>query len=209
MEKEEKKGVSETATMADGNVSTNQATVIPDTPRVYAGIEKIVATPAETTAKVIKNLDHLRAAYQKLPNRTRGFITNLSKALSLRPYSSSQYGTFLLPSGDRFTLRISNHNAKVSNFDKRQESEAISIAISHRHNKGLINDGNAHIIEYFYRKRDLEEASNLPLVQIINSIRNLLLTGEYKDTTGLAERQEVNIRKTVKERRDRHKGMRL
>ena len=194
MEKRRKKGVSETATMADGNVSTNQATVVSDTPHDSAGIEKIVATPAETVAKVIKILDHLCSAYQKLPNRTRGFITNLSKALSLQPYSSSQYGSFLLPNGDRLILRVSNHNAKVSNFDKRNEYEAISIAISHRYNQGINNDGRAHIIEFFYRKRDLENSPGKPLALIINSVKNLLLTGEYIDTTGLAEKQEVNPR---------------
>ena len=201
---DKKKGVSETATMADGNVSTNQATVVSDTPHVSADIKKIVASPTETMAKVIKNLDYLGSAYQKLPNRTRGFISNLSKALSLRPYSASQYGTFLLPSGDRIILRISNHNAKVSNFDKRNESEAISITISHRNNKGLTHDGKAHVVEYFYRKQDLEEASGRPLAQIIDSVKTLLLTGEYKDTTGLAKRQEVNApkhkQKTTKRR---------
>ncbi len=205
---DKKKGVSETATMADGNVSTNQATVISDTPHVSASIEEIVATPTETIAKVIKNLDYLVSAYQKLPNRTRGFITNLSKALCLRPYSASQYGTFLLPSGDRIILRISNHNAKVSNFDKRNESEAISIAISHRNNKGLTNDGKAHVIEYFYRKRDLEDASDRPLAQIIDSVKTLLITGEYKDTTGLAKRQEVNAHRN-KQKTTKRRGLKF
>ncbi len=167
---DKKKGVSETATMADGNVSTNQATVISDTPHVSASIEEIVATPTETIAKVIKNLDYLVSAYQKLPNRTRGFITNLSKALCLRPYSASQYGTFLLPSGDRIILRISNHNAKVSNFYKRNETEATNIAISHLHDKGPTSGVKAHVIVYFYLKREMEDESYRSLSQMIDSV---------------------------------------
>ena len=49
-----KKVLSETATMADGNVSTNQATVVSNTPHVSADIKKIVASPTETIAKIIK-----------------------------------------------------------------------------------------------------------------------------------------------------------
>ena len=240
MEKRRKKGVSETATMADGNVSTNQATAISNTPHVSASIQRIVATPAETykkealpktatiaddsvstkkataissnthatastakvaitptnaRAKVIKNLDLLAENYRYRENKVRGFITDISQILLLKKNNTaSHYGTFLLPNRTLLSIRVSNHNAKVSNFDKRNEYEAISIAISHRYNQGINNDGKAHIIEFFYRKRDLENSPGKPLALIINSVKNLLLTGEYIDTTGLAEKQEVNPR---------------
>ena len=239
MEKRRKKGVSETATMADGNVSTNQATVVSDTPHDSAGIEKIVATPAETykkealpetatiandsvstkkapvvsgnacadtdtkkvtispanaRAKVIKNLDFLIHAYLKHANDVYGFISNLSRALYLQQHESSQYGFFTLPDGKRITLRISNHNAKVSTFDRHYETEGLSIVISSFQNKRINNDGYAHITEYFYPRRKIETATNKPLATILLSVKNLLLTGEYIDTTGLAEKQEVNPR---------------
>ena len=54
------------------------------------------------------------------------------------------------------------------------------------------NDGNAHIIEYFYPKRVLENAEGKPLAEMIRSVSDVLAGGEFKDTTGLAEREEVN-----------------
>ena len=116
----------------------------------------------------------------------------MSHALGLKQHESSQYGTFETPDGKRITIRVSNHNARVSNFDKNNESEGISIVISSHKNKGLHNDGNAHIIEYFYPKRALENAEGKPLAEMIRSVSDALAGEEFKDTTGLAEREEVN-----------------
>ena len=87
---------------------------------------------------------------------------------------------------------MSNHNARVSLFDKNGENDGISIVISNHKNKGLLNDGNAHIIEFFYSKQSLQRADGKPLSDIIRSVSEVLYSGEFKDTTGLAERQEVN-----------------
>ena len=116
----------------------------------------------------------------------------MSHALGLKQHESSQYGTFETPDGKRITIRVSNHNARVSNFDKNNESDGISIVISSHKNKGLHNDGNAHIIEYFYPKRALENAEGKPLAEMIRSVSDALAGEEFKDTTGLAEREEVN-----------------
>ena len=56
----------------------------------------------------------------------------------------------------------------------------------------MLNDGNAHIIEYFYPKRALENAEGKPLAEMIRSVSDALAGEEFKDTTGLAEREEVN-----------------
>ncbi len=64
--------------------------------------------------------------------------------------------------------------------------------ISSHKNKGLHNDGNTHIIEYFYPKRALENAEGKPLAEMIRSVSDALAGEEIKDTTGLAEREEVN-----------------
>ena len=168
------KSALETATIAAE--ATNNATVI----------------SSADGAKIQNNLVTLATNYEKIANKTRGFITDLSHALGLKQHESSQYGTFETPDGKRITIRVSNHNARVSNFDKNNESEGISIVISSHKNKGLHNDGNAHIIEYFYPKRALENAEGKPLAEMIRSVSDALAGEEFKDTTGLAEREEVN-----------------
>ena len=164
----------ETATIAAE--ATNNATVI----------------SSADGAKIQNNLGTLATNYGKIANKTRGFITDLSHALGLKQHESSQYGTFETPDGKRITIRVSNHNARVSNFDKNNESEGISIVISSHKNKGLHNDGNAHIIEYFYPKRALENAEGKPLAEMIRSVSDALAGEEFKDTTGLAEHEEIN-----------------
>ena len=175
----------ETATIAAE--ATNNATVI----------------SSADGAKIQNNLGTLATNYEKIANKTRGFITDLSRALGLKQHGASQYGTFEAPDGKRITIRVSNHNARVSNFDKNNESEGISIVISSHKNKGLHNDGNAHIIEYFYPKRALENAEGKPLAEMIRSVSDVLAGGEFKDTTGLAEREEVNAG-SVREHRVYH-----
>ena len=168
------KSALETATIAAE--ATNNATVI----------------SSADGAKIQNNLVTLATNYEKIANKTRGFITDLSHALGLKRHESSQYGTFETPDGKRITIRVSNHNARVSNFDKNNESDGISIVISSHKNKGLLNDGNAHIIEYFYPKRALENAEGKPLAEMIRSVSDVLAGREFKDTTGLDEREEVN-----------------
>ena len=164
----------ETATMADE--STNKATVV----------------SSADGAKVQKNLGILADSYKKRPNKAKGFITDLSRSLGLEQHEASQYGTFVTENGETITIRVSNHNARVSFFDKNGENDGISIVISNHKNKGLLNDGNAHIIEFFYSKQSLQRADSKPLSDIILSVSEALKNGEFNDTTGVAERQEVN-----------------
>ncbi|MDE6440608.1 MAG: hypothetical protein K2K51_06280, partial [Bacteroidales bacterium] len=172
---------SETATMQRTNVGFgNKATVIPE----YDG------------AKVVRNLDIAKSVYAKRSNNTKGFITDIARALGLKRHGSSQYGTFITPSGKTFTLRISNHNAKVGNFDKHGEVEGISVVVSSYSNKGLRNEGQAHVTEFFYRRTDINFSKDKPLVEILGSLQKMLQTGEYVDTTGLAHVEEVNKRIT-------------
>jgi hypothetical protein len=167
-------GAKGTATIADD--STNKATGI-----------------SNAYAKVQTNLENLARVYAgKATNKTRGFITDLSRALNLTQHEASNYGTFALPNGKTLAIRISNHNALVSNFDKNNENNGISIVISSHRNKRLNNDGKAHIVEYFYHRRAIENATGKPLAEILESIKDAINSGEFKDTTGLAEREEVN-----------------
>lgn len=180
-----KKRALETATIADE--STNNATVV----------------SSAAGAKIQKNLGALADSYKKRPNKARGFITDLSRSLDLEQHEASQYGAFVTENGKTVTIRVSNHNARVSNFDRNGEIDGISIVISSHGNKGLNNDGNAHIVEYFYSKQSLERSEGKPLADIIFSVSKALKSGEFKDNTGLAQRQEVN-EQTIREHRVYH-----
>ena len=164
----------ETVTIADE--STNNATAI----------------SSADGAKVQNNLETLAEGYDNRSNKTKGFITDLSQALNLEQHEASHYGTFETQNGKLVTVRVSNHNARVSFFDKNGEEEGISIVISSHKNKGVLNDGDAHIVEYFYPKQSLERAGGKPLSDIVRSVSEALNSGEFNDTTGLAQRQEVN-----------------
>lgn len=158
------------------------------------GRDSVVSPKADT--KVQQKLDKTKSVYQKAPtNSTRGFITDVSKALGLTQHGVSQYGTFDLPTGDKVTIRISNHNARVSRFDENGEDNAISIVISRYRDKGALNDGNAHVVEVFYNKKAIEQAKGKPLADIIESIKEAITTGEYSDKTGLGKIREYNSKR--------------
>ena len=165
----------ETATIADE--STNNATVV----------------SSADGAKVQNNLEILADNYEKRPNKTRGFITDLSKSLGLVQHEASQYGTFETRNGKLVTIRVSNHNARVSFFDENGEENGISIVISSHKNKGMLNDGKAHLVEYFYPKQSIERSESKPLADIVKCVSNALDSGKFDDTTGIAQRQEVNM----------------
>lgn len=165
----------ETATIAEQ--STNNATVV----------------SSADGAKVQNNLEILADNYEKRPNKTRGFITDLSKSLGLVQHEASQYGTFETLNGKLVTIRVSNHNARVSFFDENGEENGISIVISSHKNKGMLNDGKAHLVEYFYPKQSIERSESKPLADIVKCVSNALDSGKFDDTTGIAQRQEVNM----------------
>ena len=98
-------------------------------------------------AKVLKELDLTIEKYNNLSNRSNNFIGDVASALNAeRKGSSSQYATFETKNGKIVTIRLANHNAKVSTFDKRGEDDGISIVITANKNVRITNDGNAHIV---------------------------------------------------------------
>ena len=145
-------------------------------------------------AKIVKNLDALAQKYENRDvKQTKTFIGEVADALEINAEGkSSKYATFEAKNGKRVTIRLSNHNATVSNFDNNGEVDGISIVVTPANNKGILNDGNAHIIEYYYDAIKLRRAEGKPLADIVKSIKQALYSGEYKDTTGLAEVEEVN-----------------
>lgn len=154
-------------------------------------------------AKVLKNLETLKQDFEKLSNSPKFFIGTLAEKLGATNFGSkSKYASFETASGKIVTIRLSNHNATTSTFDNNDEDEGISIVISPKSNEGINNDGNAHIVEFFYNSIRLRRAEGKPLVSIINSIQQALYSGEYTDTTGIAEREEVNGIADLMERPD-------
>ena len=144
-------------------------------------------------AKLQKNLQTTKENYKKLANSTKNAISDIAKALGAHNTGTSNYITIEAKNGKIFTLRISNHNATVANFDNNEEETGISIVISRHENHGIINNGNAYVVEFFYPQIALTRAEGTPIADIIGALEQTLYSGEYTDPTGLAERQEVNI----------------
>ena len=148
-------------------------------------------------AKILKELDDTKEKYENLSNRINTFIGDVAKALGAkRGGSASEYASFETKNGKIITIRLSNHNAKVSNFDANGETDGISIVVSPKKSGGMTNDGKAHVVEYYYDAIKLRRAEGKPLADIVRSIKQALYSGEFEDTTGLAERQEVNAKIT-------------
>ena len=144
-------------------------------------------------AKILKELDGTKEKYENLSNRINTFIGDVAKALGAkRGGSASEYASFETKNGKIITIRLSNHNAKVSNFDANGETDGISIVVSPKKSGGMTNDGKAHVVEYYYDAIKLRRAEGKPLADIVRSIKQALYSGEFEDTTGLAERHEVN-----------------
>ena len=144
-------------------------------------------------AKLLKDIDTLAKKYEEKSNRPYKFLDDVSDVLGATSHgTSSKYLTIIAKNGSEITIRLANHNAAVSNFDNNGEADGVSIVVSKHPNEGITDNGNAHIVEYFYSEKDLRKAKGKPLVSIIRSIEQMLYSGEYKDTTGLAKSQEVN-----------------
>lgn len=144
-------------------------------------------------ANVLKSIDTLVSEFEKSAVQPKTFIGDVAKALGAeRGGSASEYASFETKNGKIITIRLSNHNAKVSNFDANGETDGISIVVSPKKSGGMTNDGKAHVVEYYYDAIKLRRAEDKPLADIVRSIKQALYSGEFEDTTGLAERQEVN-----------------
>ena len=144
-------------------------------------------------ANVLKSIDTLVSEFEKSAVQPKTFIGDVAKALGAkRGGSASEYASFETKNGKIITIRLSNHNAKVSNFDANGETDGISIVVSPKKSGGMTNDGKAHVVEYYYDAIKLRRAEGKPLADIVRSIKQALYRGEFEDTTGLAERQEVN-----------------
>ena len=157
----------------------------------------LTAISSADGAKVLNNLDTLVKECENSATQPKTFIGDVADALGIPREKfkdkSSRYVTFETKNGKIVTIRISDHNATASNLDVNGQENAISIVVTNKPNAGITNDGDAHIVEYYYNAIKLRKAEGKPLADIVRSIKQALYSGEFKDTTGLAERQEVNI----------------
>lgn len=145
-------------------------------------------------ANILKDLELFAKESENISFRDKNsFLNDLAEKIGAESDGSgSRYATFEAKNGTVFTLRLSDHNATASKLDYHNEGNGISIVISRKPNKGITNDGKAHIVEFFYSDKQLRKADNNPYSKIVRSVIQSLYSGEYKDTTGLAIRDEVN-----------------
>ena len=145
-------------------------------------------------ANVLNNLESFAKEAENLSFRVKNsFLRKLAENLGAKPDgSNSKYATFEAKNGTIFTLRLADHNAKVSNFDNRDEDYGISLIISRKANEGITNDGTAHVEEFFYSDKSLRKSDSGTYAKIVRSVIQSLYSGAYKDATGLAQHQEVN-----------------
>lgn len=145
--------------------------------------------------KILNNIDNLIKEYQLNPlKNTKTFLGDIANALDCKKEggSNSRYKEIITPSGKSVTLRISDHGAFVDNFDIRNEEEGISIVVARKKDENLKEEGKAHIVEFFYSDKKLNKSEDFPLPKILDSLRQTLFNGEYKDNTYIAEQKEVN-----------------
>lgn len=185
--------VSEADVVESYSISRNKKsaieTALPEDESSFKG----TAISSADGAKILKNIDNAIAIYQNAGNNTRNFIGDIADALDItKTDRRSKYKEIEAVNGRIVSIRVSDHNATISNFDKHDEADGISIVVSRQSNSGVINDGNAHLVEYFYSDAKLQRADGKPLVEILKSLKQTLYSGEYNDTTGLAVREEVN-----------------
>lgn len=170
-----------------------------ETASLVNATRSLTVVSSATGAKILNSIDKLVESLEKSATQPKTFIGNVAKALGASRFGSgSEYATFETKNGDIVTIRLANHNAHVSGFDHNGKDNGISIVISPKPNEGITNDGNAHITEFYYDSIKLRRAKGKPLAEIVRSIKQALYSGEFKDTTGLAERQEVNGRDVIR-----------
>ncbi|MBR5660567.1 MAG: hypothetical protein IKW99_03360 [Bacteroidales bacterium] len=152
-------------------------------------------------ANILKNLESFAKDVENIGFRAKGsFLNDLGEKLGAKHEGSkSLYATFKAKNGTVFTLRLADHNATVSNFDHSGKDYGISIIISRKANKGITDDGDAHIEEFFYSDKALRKADNEPYAKIVRSVIQSLYSGEYKDKTGLAIQQSANEERVLKD----------
>lgn len=122
-----------------------------------------------------------------------GFLTDLRIALGIPDsHGASKYGIVSIPKEDgnilQASLRVTNHQANANTYIDHNANYEYNLSIvvrrKQRKNTFIPND-NVILDEYVYYGTKMQDIEN-PLTQIVNGIIIFLQSGEYKDTTGIA-----------------------
>ena len=152
-------------------------------------LSKGSVVPFADAAKIRENLETVKRKYENIQKVSGdSAISDLGSALGAsRHGSSSQYVTIEAKNGNEVTIRLSDHNASVERMDNAGKDNAISIVISRKGNKGIQGTGKARMVEYYYSDKKLRQAGGKAVAAIARSLQQTLYSGEFKDTTGLAD----------------------
>lgn len=146
------------------------------------------------SAKIRNNLEKIAETYQDSDRiHMNTVLSELGRAIGAEQKgSNSQYVTIEAKNGNEVTIRLSDHNASVERMDNAGKDNAISIVISRKGNKGIQGTGEARIVEYYYSDKKLRQAGGKAVAAIARSLQQTLYSGEFKDTTGLADMDVKN-----------------
>ena len=162
--------------------------------------------------EIIKNL-HLYSESLRGIKKTSHFISDIKQILELNSTGASSYGRFTLHDGTQVSIRISNHSANAGNYvgSRNNVEHNNSIVISSKRSPNrFVSDDNIELSEYVYIKERLASSDKDCLSQIVNSIAEMLKTGEYHDTTGLvithksSKKEDNNLFRSIPSFDDSH-----
>lgn len=158
-------------------------------------------SPSQTygNAKVQINSEIAIPKLQKLAETYLGvsdphrFLTDLRVALGIPDsQGASKYGVVSIPKEDgsilQASLRVTNHQANANTYIDHDANYKynLSIVVRRKQRKNtFIPNENVILDEYVYYGTKIQGIEN-PLTQIVNGIIVFLQSGEYKDTTGVA-----------------------
>lgn len=158
-------------------------------------------SPSQTNgdAKVQINSEIAIPKLQKLAETYFGvsdphrFLTDLRVALGIPDsQGASKYGVVSIPKEDgsilQASLRVTNHQANANTYIDHDANYKynLSIVVRRKQRKNtFIPNENVILDEYVYYGTKMQGIEN-PLTQIVNGIIVFLQSGEYKDTTGVA-----------------------
>ena len=158
-------------------------------------------SPSQTNgdAKVQINSEIAIPKLQKLAETYFGvsdphrFLTDLRVALGIPDsQGASKYGVVSIPKEDgsilQASLRVTNHQANANTYIDHDANYKynLSIVVRRKQRKNTFIPNEKVILdEYVYYGTKMQNVEN-PLTQIVNGIIVFLQSGEYKDTTGIA-----------------------
>jgi len=142
--------------------------------------------------KAIPKLQKLAETYFGVSDPHR-FLTDLRVALGIPDsQGASKYGVVSIPKEDgsilQASLRVTNHQANANTYIDHDANYKynLSIVVRRKQRKNtFIPNENVILDEYVYYGTKMQGIEN-PLTQIVNGIIVFLQSGEYKDTTGVA-----------------------